>query len=353
MAQILLVDDEDSYLEVLSDVLTIAGHQCSRAHDGREAFDAAAQAPPDLVVTDHMMPRMTGVELLRSLRQTPQLAHVPTILLSAIRPAGYEVATRYLQKPVHVDVVHRTVGELIEPRSSAASRSTTPGLVQTREEALNWVAHEIKNPLATAMMNIEVMLANGANDFQRRHLHMMKRQLERMDELVMSVLDAAALDDGRVVLHKNAMDVANFVEQLTEEWRLAFADQDIKLSVASRPACEIDRERVRVILDNLVSNAAKYGGATRRIEIVVEAADQSALIRIRDHGVGIHPQQIDRIFDRFHRAAHGGRGHGLGLYIAAALARLHGGSIQVDSKVGDGSTFTLVLPLAGSAPTEN
>lgn len=353
MAQILLVDDEDSYLEVLSDVLTIAGHKIARAHDGREAFEAATKAPPDLVVTDHMMPRMTGVELLKSLRQTPQLAHVPTILLSAIRPAGYELATRYLQKPVHVDVVHRTVGELVEPRASAASGANTASFAQTREEALNWVAHEIKNPLATAMMNIEVMLANGANDFQRRHLQMMKRQLDRMDQLVMSVLDAAALDDGRVVLHKDAVNLAAFVEQLTEEWRLSFANQDIKLCVRQRPVCAIDRERMRVTLDNLVSNAAKYGGTEKRIEITVDAADHMARIEVRDHGIGIPPQQLGKIFDRFHRASHGGRGHGLGLYIAAALARLHGGAIEVDSKVGDGSTFRLMLPSPAVTPTEN
>jgi signal transduction histidine kinase len=353
MAHILLVDDEDSYLEVLSDVLTIAGHKVARAHDGREALEAAMQAPPDLIVTDHMMPRMTGVELLKSLRQTPQLAHVPTILVSAIRPNGYELATRYLRKPVHVDTVHRTVGELVEPRSSAASGANTASFAQTREEALNWVAHEIKNPLATAMMNIEVMLANGANEFQRRHLAMMKRQLERMDELVVSVLDAAALDDGRVILHKDPVNLAAFVEQLTDDWRASFADQQITLSINRRPVCAIDRERVRVVLDNLVSNAAKYGGAARRIEISVDGTDDMAHIDVRDHGVGIPPQQIDRIFDRFHRASHGGRGHGLGLYIAAALARLHGGAIEVDSKVGEGSTFRLKLPTQSIPSNEN
>lgn len=76
---------------------------------------------------------------------------------------------------------------------------------------------------------------------------------------------------------------------------------------------------------------------------------------VRERGASLHPHDVDRIFDRFHRVKHGSRGHGLGLYIAAALARLHGGAIRVESKVGTGSTFTLSLPRAGdllrSGPT--
>lgn len=79
----------------------------------------------------------------------------------------------------------------------------------------------------------------------------------------------------------------------------------------------------------------------------VDADAETACVSVRDRGIGIHPHELQHIFERFHRGKQGGRGHGLGLYIAAALARLHGGGIRVESKVGSGSTFTLKLPRAG------
>ncbi len=346
MARILLVDDEDSYLEVLSDTLALAGHLCSRAHDGREALDVASNDPPELVITDQMMPRMTGVELLHALRDSAELATVPTILLSAIRPPGYELASRFVQKPVHVDKIWRVVGELVEPAMTVRSNASTPNLSQTREEALNWVAHEIKNPLGVATLNVELLLGGMPGEFERKHLLTLKRQLERMDELVVSVLDAASVGEGRVILRRNPVEIGGFVESLLEDWRASFAEHVIEVGITERAVCDIDRERVREVLDNLVSNAAKYGGADRMIEVRVHADAADACVSVRDRGIGIHPQDLKHIFERFHRAKHGGRGHGLGLYIAAALARLHGGGIRVESKVGAGSTFTLRLPRA-------
>jgi two-component system, sensor histidine kinase and response regulator len=89
----------------------------------------------------------------------------------------------------------------------------------------------------------------------------------------------------------------------------------------------------------------KYGGADRRIEIEVSRDERQAAIAVRDRGEGIAPHDLQRIFDRFHRVKDGGRGHGLGLYIATALARLHGGGIGVRSRLGEGSTFLVTLPL--------
>ncbi|MBA3452019.1 MAG: hybrid sensor histidine kinase/response regulator [Deltaproteobacteria bacterium] len=350
MAQILLVDDEDSYLEVLSDTLALVGHDCARAHDGREALAAATGTRPDLVVTDQMMPRMTGVELLLALRETEGLAGVPTILLSAIRPAGFELASRFVQKPVHFETIQRVVGELVEPVARARSDQTTRNLAQTREEALNWVAHEIKNPLGVATLNVELLLSTMVDDFERKHLLTLKRQLERMDELVVSVLDAASVVEGRVTLRRSPVELGGLVGELAQDWRVGFADHVIDLTVRQRAVCDLDRERAREILDNLVSNAVKYGGEDRRIEVIVDADTDAACVSVRDHGVGISPQDLRHIFERFHRAKQGGRGHGLGLYIAAALARLHGGRIAVDSKVGAGSTFTLRLPRSDYLP---
>lgn len=104
-------------------------------------------------------------------------------------------------------------------------------------------------------------------------------------------------------------------------------------------------ERLRQILDNLISNAIKYGRPSKRVHIEVEATPEEIKIHVEDTGPGIPAAEIPKLFDRFHRVAgQGGRGHGLGLYIANALARLHGGSLSARSQMGQGSCFTLSLP---------
>jgi len=104
-------------------------------------------------------------------------------------------------------------------------------------------------------------------------------------------------------------------------------------------------ERLRQVLDNLLSNAVKYGHPGNVVHISATPSEEQVRISVRDEGTGIPADQLDRIFDRFHRVpGKSGQGHGLGLYIARALARLHGGDIEVRSAPGRGATFTVVLP---------
>jgi two-component system sensor histidine kinase/response regulator len=100
-------------------------------------------------------------------------------------------------------------------------------------------------------------------------------------------------------------------------------------------------------LNNLLSNAVKYGGPAKRVDVTLSSSPGLALIEVRDWGEGIAASKLPTIFERFHRAdAADGRGHGLGLFIAAALTRLHGGNLAAHSELGKGSTFTFRLPLA-------
>jgi signal transduction histidine kinase len=108
----------------------------------------------------------------------------------------------------------------------------------------------------------------------------------------------------------------------------------------------LDTERVRQVLNNLLSNAVKYRGSVPRVELTLSSSPGLAVIQVRDWGVGMPASRLPTIFDRYRRADEdSARGHGLGLFIASELARLHGGSLAVRSALGEGSTFTLRLPL--------
>ncbi|ADO72324.1 ATP-binding response regulator [Stigmatella aurantiaca] len=357
MSLVLIAEDEDAMLDIFAQIIEDMGHRTLRAHNGEEALLLARTQTPDLVVSDHMMPRRTGMDLLRAIRADTGLREVPFLLLSAARPQGLEEADAFLGKPVDLETFESAVRrvmrvrppEAVAPEASLAAMS--PGGTM-REEMLNWVAHEIKTPLSAARLNAQVLLRKQTaqpDDADAKYAEAILRQLDRMDSLVTSILDAARLSDGKMVLHQEPGDFASFLHAVVQEWRELQPQVDFSLEGTEQPLPLIfDPERVRNILNNLLSNAVKYGGERRRVEVGLSLSPGLAVVHVRDWGQGMAASEIPNIFGRFHRApGSGGNGHGLGLYIASALARLHGGSLSAKSNLGEGSTFSLRLPRVG------
>jgi signal transduction histidine kinase len=358
MSLVLIAEDEEAMLEIFAQVVEDLGHRTLRANNGDEALLLARTETPDLVVSDHMMPRRTGLELLRTLRVDPRLKTVPFLLLSAARPRGLEEADAFLPKPVDLDIFEAAVQKVLRARPAAdPGREDVPASVRearssgiVREEMLNWVAHEIKTPLSSARLNAQMLLRKqgerGPAD-EKKCTEIILRQLDRMNTLVTSILDAARLSEGKLELRLEPGELTAFLEELIQDWRELQPQVDFTLEgTEQRLELPFDAERVRYILNNLLSNAVKYGGERRRVEVKLSLSPGLAVVQVRDWGVGIAASELPNIFDRFHRAeVAGGHGHGLGLYIAAALARLHGGSLTAQSTLGEGSTFSLRLPL--------
>jgi signal transduction histidine kinase len=362
MSKVLVAEDEPALLESYSELVRGLGHECVCAYDGNQALELARQHQPDLVITDYMMPGKTGVELLRALRVDPVLESVPVIMLSAARPPERERrdAWQFLTKPVPIDRLELTINEGLvvsararkQPKGArAVPGPDTNALSLAREDMLSWVSHEIKSPLAAALTATELAVRDVRGPEPRsveKRLLIIARQLRRMDELVTSLLDAAQLQDGRLALEREPIDFAGIVETAVTYWRELQPEVTFDVSIDARPTVSVDAERVRQVLDNLLSNAIKYGRPANRVSLGVRVDEERKrlCISIADRGRGIPRDELAHIFDRFHRVpGQGGRGHGLGLYIAAALVRLHGGIIEVESEVGQGSTFTVVLPL--------
>ncbi|ATB47324.1 hybrid sensor histidine kinase/response regulator [Corallococcus macrosporus] len=360
MSGILIAEDEEALLEVFAELVEALGYRAIRAHNGEQALMLARTEPPDLVVSDHMMPRRTGVELLRAMRAEPSLASVPFVLLSAARPSGREEADVFLAKPVDLNDFEEAITNALrarppvaiptlgEPKASGDARR---GPVLAREEVLNWVAHELKTPLSSARLNAQVLLRKlmkrGSED-EVRSTEAVLRQLDRMSHLISSILDASRLAEGKLELKSRQDDIVAFLRELIQEWRELEPQVEFVLVGAEAPVLlPFDGERVRQVLNNLLSNAVKYGGEARRVELGLSLHPGLADIHVRDWGIGISAGALPSVFERFQRAdAEPAQGHGLGLYIASSLAKLHGGSLSVKSALGAGSTFHLRLPLS-------
>jgi signal transduction histidine kinase len=178
-------------------------------------------------------------------------------------------------------------------------------------------------------------------------VEMMDRQVSRLTNLVSNLLDISRITSQRLQLDRENVDLTALVREVLGRFQqeLARAGCPVAIQAADGVTGLWDKSRLDQVITNLLANAMKYG-AGKPIEIDVEAQDGVARLRVRDHGIGIAPEDQARIFGRFERAVsvHSYGGFGLGLWIAAQIVDAAGGKISVNSTPGDGATFLVELP---------
>jgi signal transduction histidine kinase/DNA-binding response OmpR family regulator len=213
------------------------------------------------------------------------------------------------------------------------------------------VSHEFRTPLTLMLGPLEDAMAAADAGPQRERLDMAHRNALRLLRLVNSLLDFSRIEAGRVEAAFRPTDLAALTADLAAAFRAATEKAGLRLLLdtpkLSQPAY-VDRDMWEKIVLNLVSNAFKFT-LEGEIEVTLLEADGAAWLSVRDTGTGIPPDQIDRLFDRFHRVE-GARGRsfegsGIGLALVRELVRLHGGDVTVDSAAGSGSVFRVMIPL--------
>lgn len=211
-------------------------------------------------------------------------------------------------------------------------------------------AHDVRNPLAGLSLQLDVMQNTllgkevSAADVEQQ-LDSCRRFVNRASALLRSLLEATQVGTGKLVLHAEQVDLAELTREIVRRSKLEIENSRCEVTVrAEEPVVgRWDRDRLDQIITNLLSNALKYGKA-RPVEIEVGPRDEGAQFEIRDHGIGMSPEQQERAFRQFERCVAQGRGVGLGLWIARKLVTALGGQIELESRRGAGSTFTVSLP---------
>lgn len=225
-----------------------------------------------------------------------------------------------------------------------------------RDEFFTLVAHELRTPLTSIVGYVELLTEDveGVSELspeeRARFLQIINRNSRRMLRLVGDLLFIARLEAGRVDLERVRFDPAQPVGDSVEaaEPRAAHARVSLGSEVETGIEIEGDEERLGQVVDNLISNAIKFTPEGGDVNVRLRRNGTSAVIEVSDTGVGIPPEELEKVFSRFFRSSAGAEveGVGLGLTIARSLAECLGGGIEVDSAVGRGSTFRLRLPLA-------
>jgi signal transduction histidine kinase len=232
--------------------------------------------------------------------------------------------------------------------------------IRLRDEFLSIASHELKTPLTPLSLKLQ-MLASEArrqaeSPFRRAvedYIAVGSRQVKKLSELVNDLLDVARIAGGRLRLEFEEVELGALVREVVTRYEPEAARAGSRLALEEAPEAVTghwDRLRLEQVITNLVDNAIKYGSG-KPIHVSLDSDASQARLRVKDEGIGIAPEHLSRIFQRFERAVserHYG-GLGLGLYITRTIVEALGGNIQVESSPGLGATFTVVLPRTQAA----
>ena len=227
--------------------------------------------------------------------------------------------------------------------------------LQARDSFLAIASHELKTPIAALRLQVENAIRAARSQHKNEpcpqwmleRLEATERQMQRLCRQVGNLLDVSQIQAGRLSLEIGPVDLVAVAKEILTRHadEVTLARCAVVLHAPSTAIGEWDRLRIEQVVTNLFTNAIKYGRG-KPVEISIEENEREVRLIVRDRGIGISPDDQARLFQRFERASNAKRlpGFGLGLWIAKQIVDSHGGEIQIDSEVGKGSTFTVVLP---------
>jgi signal transduction histidine kinase len=227
---------------------------------------------------------------------------------------------------------------------------------QFKAELLSMLAHEMRTPLTAIKGYSTALLMEDlefAPDTQTEFLKIIDRECDVLQDLIHDFLESAIVDAGLLVLEPEPVRLPRLVKRVTDEVATLAEGYRFLLDFpADFPIIEIDPGRIGQVLRNLLDNSVKYSTTTGLVVVRGELLEDVVRVSVADQGVGIAPEHLNRLFDKFFRIKSPGRHHvvgtGLGLPIARTIVEAHGGTIWAESKVGEGTTFFFTLPLVCS-----
>ncbi len=372
-APVVLVADDDPVMRTVTvEALEQAGFAVHEAETGRAALEVFERCRPDLVLLDVMMPEMDGYAACAEIRARPSGERVPILMMTGLTDDGsigkaYDVgATDFAVKPINPIILVQRLRYMLRGsqilNELAATRDAALAAVRTKSEFLATMSHEIRTPLNAVIGMAGLLGSMPMGEEQRGYVATIHQSGEALLGIINEILDFSKIESGTLALEHIDFDlrpaVDNVIELLAE--RAAVKGLELTYLVRYDVPDEFrgDPGRLRQILSNVVGNAIKFteeGEVAVRVVLVKEDQDYAAVrFEVSDTGVGIAPEGRSRLFQSFSQLdgsfSRKFGGTGLGLAIARQLTEHMGGTIEVESELGKGSTFTFTVRLARRSP---
>jgi CheY-like chemotaxis protein/two-component sensor histidine kinase len=230
------------------------------------------------------------------------------------------------------------------------ARESAQQEVRARDAFIAVASHELRNPLASVKGYAQLLQRRGA--YNERLVETILTQTGQLERLIQDLLDASSLEAHRLDLQRETVDLLAIARSAAEQAQTQTTEHTIVLSAPSGPLTGWwDPQRLAQIFQNLLGNAIKYSPAGGAIRLEIDERDDELQVAVVDSGIGIAPDALPHLAERFYRAdsARGTQGLGLGLYITRELIEAHGGRLTIDSNLGNGSRFSFTLPRATPA----
>jgi len=361
--KILIVDDVVSNVLLLKILLTNEKFQVCTANCGNMCIEQAKAEKPDLILLDVMMPDISGFDTAVIMKKDPELKDIPIIFLTALNsPAdlvkGFQVgANDFLSKPFNkeellVRVMHQ-IALVDAKRTIQRQNRELLATITNRDKMYSVIAHDLRSPMASIRMVLNLVVASTSPELVGPELFELldkaNKESEEVHDLLDNLLKWTKSQTGRLSVVMQDLDLNDIIPGVVDIFEMIAATKKIHLSYSgSSVVVRADNDMLKTIVRNFMSNAVKFSPEESTIEISVTTADADfAKISVSDHGVGIAADRIGSIFHKGETTygTGGEEGSGLGLQLCQDFARKIGGDVMVESAEGQGSTFSVLVPL--------
>lgn len=349
---ILVVDDVPDNLYLVQLALEQDGHELILVNDGSAALAQIDKCPPDLILLDVMMPGMDGYQVTKKIRQNSRLSYIPILLITAHEQSNVvkgldSGADDFIRKPVQIDELQARVRSLLRLKQS----------IDQREHFVQCLTHDLRTPLVAADRMLQLIKQGIFGDIScktEEALNNIVRSNENLLDMINKLLDVHSYEEGQRSISCISFDLQSITEQVIIQLMPLAEEKSLELRCdwqSSVKKVHGDRQELRRVLTNLISNAIKFTDAGY-IEVIISSSiddkkkDNWLKIEIKDTGIGIKSEAKSKIFKRFYQTSRKGLGYGLGLHLCHQIVQAHGGKISLKSKVNEGSTFTIHLPIS-------
>jgi light-regulated signal transduction histidine kinase (bacteriophytochrome) len=364
---ILLVDDNQTNIELLKNILEKEGYEIGFASNGEHALKLIPKLHPNLILLDIMLPGIDGFEACRKLKENDMFQEIPVIFISAkSRPEdivkGFEAGgVDYITKPFNINEVLARVQTQLKIQSLIAEKKASEERAKAfahelersnkdLEDFAHLASHDLQEPLRKIITFGDRLKdhSSGIDEKGKEYLDRMQKASVRMKNFIDDLLDFSSVTS--IPKPYKLSNLRDLVQKVCEDLDEQIKNSNATIDIGELPTLALDSSQVSTVFQNLISNAIKY----RREDVppVVSLTssynknEKSWNIYVSDNGIGIEEKYFERIFKLFQRL-HGKstfEGTGIGLAICQKVVNNHGGEISVKSKVGEGSTFTIKLP---------